>query len=183
MSNKSKDTATGRIVRVTLHSSRETSPISKHHQRQPLAVEVPNGLSRLKGGVRKPDLTSLLQKLKAEVVVRKGTVQAVITGVWSDKSENHSLWLQSPSWLDQRVWPLRQCVSPRWWPLGESLLTCETFSSYLVRNVFIELERSSGFKSIFTLLCRPPLSEPMTSWSPWMTHGQRNQTARLLLYL
>lgn len=48
---------------VTFHSTREASPVSKDHQRQPFSVKIIDSLCSLKGRVREPHLTSLLNYL------------------------------------------------------------------------------------------------------------------------
>jgi len=57
------NTKRGSKLMVTFHSAREAPPVSKHHQRQPLSVEVVDSLRRFKGRVREPHLTSLLDYL------------------------------------------------------------------------------------------------------------------------
>lgn len=53
----------GTEVAITFHATREASPVGKDHQRQPLPVEVVDGLGCLIGRIREPHLTSLLDYL------------------------------------------------------------------------------------------------------------------------
>lgn len=48
---------------LTFHSTREASPVGEDHERQPLSVEVIDGLRSLEGRVREPHLASLLDYL------------------------------------------------------------------------------------------------------------------------
>lgn len=52
---------------ITFHPTREASPVSKDHQRQPFPFEVLDGLKGLKRRVWEPNLASLLDDLLGEM--------------------------------------------------------------------------------------------------------------------
>lgn len=56
---------------VTFHPTREASPVGEDHERQPLSVEVIDGLRGLEGRVREPHLASLLDYLLGRRQTRK----------------------------------------------------------------------------------------------------------------